>query len=449
MADIKAIKTSVKLAWPIAIQNILTTMLSMVDIIMVSHLGDASVAAVGLGNRIQFVFLVMVTGLGWSVGVLASQYFGAGHQDKIRQNILMGINLGLAIMLPLIMLSFFYAGDVMSLGSNDNEVIGLGESYLWLTMPSLIFMVFVFVFESALRSSGQVHLPMFLSGMAIIVNIGLNYWLINGGFGVPALGVAGAALATLLARGFHLLLLLLVLQLSKNSVMPIWADFTALRDKLAWKKLAKMVWPMMFGFAIWSLGTLVYQLIYGQLGTQELAVMSVLAPIESVFIAVFFGFASACSIMVGQRLGADDFEQAWLIAKNHALFSPAIGLLLGIFLYLNKSWVFLPFSNLPQATITSATEVFLLIALASWIKIGNMTMSLGVLRAGGEAKSSMYIDMFGMWLVSIPLTALAAFYFQWPLFWVVCTAYSEEVVKGFLFTWRTYNRAWLNNMVKN
>ncbi len=111
-----SIKNSFKLAWPISLQNILVTLLSMIDIMMVSHLGDAAVAAVGLANRIQFVILVIITGLGWGVGVLASQYFGAGKIDKIRQSILMGISIGILVMIPIVILTFYFADSTMSLG---------------------------------------------------------------------------------------------------------------------------------------------------------------------------------------------------------------------------------------------------------------------------------------------------------------------------------------------
>ncbi|MGJ8691766.1 MAG: MATE family efflux transporter [Thalassotalea sp.] len=447
--NLASVKASLKLAWPISLQNILVTLLSMIDIMMVSHLGDAAVASVGLANRIQFVILVIVTGLGWGVGVLSSQYFGAGKLDKIRQSILMGISVGILVMIPIVILTFFYAGDTMALGTKDTLVISLGETYLWLTMPSLFFIAVIIVFENALRSAGHVKLPLALSASAIICNVILNFWLINGGLGIAALGVTGAAIATLISRLFHMLLLLLVLKKSKHFLKPTRADFPGLVNKNAWKKLLKLVWPMMFSFGVWSLGTFIYQLIYGQLGTKELAVMSVLAPIEGIFISVFLGFASACAIMVGQRLGASNFKEAWSIARTFAILAPLSGFVIGMLMLAGKPWLFMPFNNLPAETITLASEVFLLLCFGGWLKISNMTLSMGVLRAGGETKTSLYIDLIGMWLISIPLTAACAFYFSLPLFWVALAAYSEELAKVVLFAWRTYKRHWLKNLTQS
>jgi Na+-driven multidrug efflux pump len=115
-------------------------------------------------------------------------------------------------------------------------------------------------------------------------------------------------------------------------------------------------------------------------------------------------------------------------------------------MFMSESWLFIPFTNLPDETLQLATEVFAIICFGGWLKITNMTLSMGLLRAGGETKTSLYIDTFGMWVISIPLTALAAFYFELPLFWVALIAYSEEVTKVFLFAWRAYKRDWLKNL---
>mgnify|MGYP005990458509 FL=1 len=443
-----SLKASLKLAWPISLQNTLITLLGMIDVMMVSHLGDAAVAAVGLGNRIQFVVLVIIMGLAWGVGILVAQYWGAQQQEKIRRTVLMGSFIGVFAMIPIVIAFFYFADDVIAIGSEDSEVIALGQSYLWITMPSLCLIAVIMVLENALRSINQVRLPMVLSTIAIAINIVLNYWLINGGLGVPALGVDGAALATTISRAIHLLILIYVLIKVLHPIVPHMDDIKLLSQKGPWWKLFKIVWPMMFSFGVWSLGTFVYQLIYGQMGTKELAVMSLLSPIEGMYISLFFGFASACAIMVGQKLGADQYDEAWVTARSFITLAPIVGLALGGFLYMARDWVFIPFAGLPAETLTLASDVFLIIGLGAWIKITNMTLAMGVLRAGGETKACLYIDIIGMWIVSIPLTYYCAFHLNLPLFWVALAAYSEEVTKSFLFLWRVLQKKWMRNLAK-
>lgn len=440
------LKQSIKLAWPISLQSILVTMLGMSDIMMVGHLGDSAVAAVGLGNRIQFVFLIILAGLASGVGTLSAQHFGAGQVSIIKQIIVKTFVIAIAILLPILLITFLFSDHVIGIATTDPSVIKAGISYLWLTMPSLFFVVIVMVFENALRGLGQVVFPMFISTIAIITNIILNYWLINGGLGIEAMGVVGAALATLLARALHALLILAYLAKVKHSVFPTKIFCADFYNKNEWVKLITLVWPMMLSFGVWSLGTFVYQLIYGRIGTQELAVMSLLAPMEGLLVSFFFGFASACAILVGQRLGRSEFLDAWVLAKKYAISAPIVTFLLALLLLQYEYLVFLPFTNLSAETIQLSHELFVLIIFGSCLKVFNLTMSMGILRAGGDNKYCMLIDISGMWVLSIPLTFMAAFYFKLPIYWVVLIAYSEEITKAFLFIFRMRTKHWLRNL---
>ena len=441
-----SLKQSIKLAWPISLQSILVTMLGMSDIMMVGHLGDTAVASVGLGNRIQFVFLIILAGLASGVGTLSAQHFGAGQIGVIRQVIVKTLVIAAGILLPILLITFLFSDNIMGIATTDPSVIKAGTNYLWLTMPSLIFVVIVMIFENALRGLGQVVFPMLISTIAIITNIILNYWLIKGGLGIEPMGVIGAALATLIARALHALLILVYLAKVKHSIFPTTFFCVSFYNKQEWTKLLTLVWPMMLSFGVWSLGTFVYQLIYGRIGTQELAVMSLLAPMEGLLVSFFFGFASACAILVGQRLGRNEFITAWVLAKHYAISAPIVTFLLALILLQCESLVFMPYSNLSPETMALSHDVFVLITFGTCLKVFNLTMSMGILRAGGDNKYCMLIDISGMWILSIPLTLAAAFYFKLPLYWVVLISYSEEITKAFMFVFRMRTKLWLKNL---
>lgn len=440
------LKQSFKLAWPISLQSIMLTMLGMSDIMMVGHLGDSAIASVGLGNRIQFVVLIILSGLATGVGVLSAQYFGAGKHGRISSVIIKTLVIGAAVLLPVVLLTFAFGDLIVGLGTTDKAIINTGKAYLWVTMPSLAFVVVIMVFENALRGFGQVRFSMLLGIFAIIINIALNYWLINGGLGIEALDVAGAAWATFIARGMHALLIVFWLYKRKHVAFPTRVFGNEFYDQGQWLHLIKLVWPMMVSFGVWSLGTFVYQLIYGRIGTQELAVMSLMAPIEGLLVAFFIGFASACSIMVGQRLGQDAFSSAWAVAKGFAISAPIVTFLLGLTMLSLESFVFMPYANLDQDTLAIAHDIFMLITFGTCIKVFNMTASMGILRAGGDNKYCLLIDFSGMWIIGIPLTFAAAFYFELPIYWVVLITYSEEVVKSVLFVYRLKTKHWLRNL---
>jgi putative MATE family efflux protein len=439
-------RQSVALAWPVSLQNMLVTILSMIDILMVGHLGNIAVAAVGLSNRIQFVVLIIISGIAAAVGVLASQYFGAKKPNRIGPIIIMGSISAILLLIPIVILNFLYADTVIALATQDKQVQELSTHYLWIVLPSLLFIAITINLENGLRAIGQVRLPLKISFLAIIFNILLNYWLIHGGLGIAPLGVAGAAWATVISRFLQMSLMVLFSQKYTRSIFTFRDAFAKLNKSSEWTKLVKLMLPMMLSFGVWSLGTLGYQLIYSKIGTEELAVMSLLAPVEGLLISIFFGFASASTIIVGRQLGNNNFDQAYDIAKQFVLYASVAALILGSIFILIKPLIFLPFSNLPADTLSLASSVFLVIVLGCCLKVFNMTTAVGVLRAGGDNRWCLVTDLIGMWTIGIPLTILAAFYFKWPLFWVVFTAYSEELCKAFLFHHRLKSKRWMRNL---
>ena len=446
MLNKQQIKQTLILGWPISLQNILVTLLSMIDVVMVSHLGDAAIGAVGLGNRVMFVVMVIILGLSWGVGILGAQYYGAGQTKKIRLNILIGSLYGIIALIPIIVLNIFYADSILALGTDNQEVISLGQSYLWITMPSVIFVAVTQVIENALRSINQVKLPLIFSVVSIILNVILNYWLINGGLGVEAMGVAGAALATTLSRLFQMLILLIILKYIKHELSVKRSDFALLGNKADWTKLLKLIAPIMLSSGVWSLGTFCYQLIYSRMGINELAVISMLLPIEALIVSLFFGIASACSIMVGQHLGANRKLEAWNTAKTFALLSPFVAMFVGVLLLLVQEYILLPYQGASSESLALANQAFVVITLLSWMKVINMTLAMGVLRAGGDNRYCLITDTTAMWCVALPLTFLAAFYWQFAFVYVLLISYSEDLIKAFMFGIRVKNKRWMNNL---
>lgn len=358
----------------------------------------------------------------------------------------MGSISAILLLIPIVILNFLYADTVIALATQDKQVQELSTHYLWIVLPSLLFIAITINLENGLRAIGQVRLPLKISFLAIIFNILLNYWLIHGGLGIAPLGVAGAAWATVISRFLQMSLMVLFSQKYTRSIFTFRDAFAKLNKSSEWTKLVKLMLPMMLSFGVWSLGTLGYQLIYSKIGTEELAVMSLLAPVEGLLISIFFGFASASTIIVGRQLGNNNFDQAYDIAKQFVLYASVAALILGSIFILIKPLIFLPFSNLPADTLSLASSVFLVIVLGCCLKVFNMTTAVGVLRAGGDNRWCLVTDLIGMWTIGIPLTILAAFYFKWPLFWVVFTAYSEELCKAFLFHHRLKSKRWMRNL---
>ncbi|MBF4280350.1 MATE family efflux transporter, partial [Vibrio anguillarum] len=192
---------------PVSLQSMLFSLLGVVDIFMVSQLGESATAAVGVGNRIFFFNLIVIVGASGAVSVLASQYFGAGNIEGIKRTLAQSWVVALLFTLPFMLLYLWIPQSVVSLVANDAQYVTLATDYLWITALSLFCTALVVPLESALRSVGVAKLPTQVSILAIIINAVLNALLIFGLFGFPELGVVGAAIGTSISRGCQTMLL--------------------------------------------------------------------------------------------------------------------------------------------------------------------------------------------------------------------------------------------------
>lgn len=433
------------LALPVAVQSALTSVLGMADVLMVAHLGTEAVAAVGLSAKLNFVLILAMAALGTGCSVLVAQYFGAGRHEKVQQTLALSLLAGAAVMLPFTVLVLTWSEALIRLGSSDPEVVHLGASYLtWLGL-TLFTTQATMVYESAMRAIGRAGWPLKYAVVAILMNIVLNYWFINGGFGLPAMGVAGAAIATVLARLFHVCWI--VWDVQRTPALRLTMDaFRALRGSRLPRRFLSITWPLVLNFTIWSIGSLGYHLIAGQLGTVPLAVVGLLAPIETLYHSLFFGLVSACGIMIGQRLGRDQFGEAEWLASRFMRMAPLGSFVLGLLL-LAASPLLLGSMNVEDAETTRLAQwVMVVMCLGFWVKVFNMTAIQGVLRAGGDNRFCLGMDMIALWLIGLPLTWMAAFVWELPFALVYAMVLTEEVVKAIGVYWRVHRRHWVVNL---
>lgn len=440
------IQQTLKLAIPVALQSLLVSLLSMSDVFMVTGLGTEAVAAIGLGAKLHFVLIMVMASFGSTVSILVAQYHGRGNQSASRAVLSLGVLAGLLLLIPLSFAFVIYPESVLKLLSQDVTLITLGTDYLRLTFPLLIFTHLIICFESALRARGETVTPLLLSSIAIVLNIALNYLLIHGVGPLPQLGVNGVAIASDIARFTQVFLLLHYLALRKHpfALSNLWLTVNALTNHV--RQFLKIALPLAFNFTIWGVGTFVYHGVAAKMGTSALASISLISPIEGLYHSLFFGLVTACSVLIGQNLGRDDFNQAIYIAKRFALFAPLGSLFLGLIL-LALSPIFLPWLLQPGSEIyVLSSQLLWLMCLTFWIKVLNMTVINGILRAGGDNRFVLYSDIFSMWGMAIPACLLAAFYFELSYFWVYAMVLVEEVVKAVLVCYRVVQKKWLNNL---
>ncbi|MEZ8308510.1 MATE family efflux transporter [Vibrio splendidus] len=432
---------------PVSLQTMLFSLLGLVDIFMVNQLGDSATAAVGVGNRTFFFNLIMVSGISGAVSVLASQYFGAGDFNGIRRTLAQSWALSIAAIIPFVFIYTLAPESVVSVVASDPDYVRLATDYLWITGASLIGTAIVVPLESALRSVGEAKLPTKISIWAIIINAILNAFLIFGLFGFPQLGVVGAAIGTTVSRFFQTIALLVMAKKHYAYLFPTlsnWRDAILPKHR---KKYFKIAIPMLIHDTAWAGGILIYNVIVGQMDVGELAIISLLSPVESILISAFMGFAVAASIILGNEIGAKNYQRVENTAWGYVLVSCGLAALLALMCWFAKPAIVYMIELTHLGFKDTAVNVTLVMALGMILRVFNMVGIGGVLKSGGDINYSIFIDLFGQWAIGIPLAYFTALVLGWPLEWVLMIVLLEELAKIVLTSKRIQSKKWINNLI--
>lgn len=433
---------------PVSLQTMLFSLLGVVDIFMVNQLGDSATAAVGVGNRIFFFNLIMVSGVSGAVSVLASQYFGAGDFNGIRRTLAQSWALSIFAIIPFVFIYTLAPESVVSVVASDPDYVRLATDYLGITGASLIGTAIVVPLESALRSVGEAKLPTKISIWAIIVNAILNALLIFGLFGFPELGVVGAAIGTTVSRSFQTIALLVMARKHYPHLFPTlsnWRDAILPKHR---KKYFTVAIPMLVHDTTWAGGILIYNVIVGQMGVGELAIISLLSPVESILISAFLGFAVAASIILGNEIGAKNYQRVENTAWGYVLVSCALATLVAVLCFIAQPAIVQLIDLTHLELKDTAVNVALVMAAGMILRVFNMVGIGGVLKSGGDINYSIFIDIFGQWAIGIPLAYFTALVLGWSLEWVLMIVLLEELAKIALTSQRIHSKKWINNLIE-
>ena len=432
------------IAIPVTMQTFITALLNMVDTIMVGKLGETEIAAVGIANQYFFFFVMILTGLSAGCSVFIAQFWGKRDLRNIKR--ILGIGLSSAVLFSLlfVILGFLFSKEIIALFNTDPLVTALGAEYLRVVLISYLFTAITFIYCSALRSVEKAISPMVISACALLINIFFNYMLIFGKFGAPALGVKGAAFATVIARAVELVLLVVVIY-SRNKELT--ASINELLDfTFAYvKKAYRIILPVILDDLIYGLGCVAYVAVYGRMGTQSVAATQICNTINELFLIVAFGLSGAAAVMVGNSIGAGEEQLSKNYTQRFSLLAVMTGMGIGLLLAV-VSPVILGYFNI-SGTVRHAAQIILYIMSATFfIRVLVIMFIVGILRGGGDAKQAFFIETFTMWVIGVPLTILGAFVFHLPVYFVYAFSVVEEICKMFLCFIRLKTGKWLKNV---
>ena len=442
----KFIGLMLTLALPISLQNLLTCSMTAIDILMIGQLNETAIAAVGIANQFVFMFIVIQYGIHSGISIFTAQYWGKKELGRIRHLSGMGILMGLCVAAGFSFVALVLPHKLMAIFSKDADVVRLGTGYLRIVGLSFPVSAVIFSFMSNLRSMGFVKVPMVSSMAAVALNIFLNYVLIFGNFGFPALGVTGAAIATCTAKITEGLVMTGIIYGRRYPLAATPGEMLGF-DTLFFRRVLATCWPVFLNELFWVSGISMYKLVYARIGTESIAAVNIVATIEELMFIPFFGIFHGGSIMIGNSIGAGREKTAYSYGRFLLITQLVMAVGAGIFMILSRGFI-LSFYNISPATYENAWYLMLTAGLILWAKTTNFTNIVSVLRGGGDTRFGFLLDMTGVWCIGVPMAFFAAFYLELPVYWVMALIAVEELVKLGIGIPRFLSKKWIRNLVK-
>jgi putative MATE family efflux protein len=433
------------LALPVAFQQLITAGLNMIDVWMVGQLGEASVAAVGLANQIFFLLILFLFGTTSGMAIFTAQFWGKGDTENIRK--VLGICLALAVSVAVLftLAATLIPERLMSFYTEDPEVIDLGSQYLRIVGLSYVLMAVSVSYISVLRSITQVKMAMVAAISALAIKTVVGYTLIFGHFGLPALGVRGAAIGTAIGWAFECVLLLVLVYALRTPLAANPLTFFHF-DRAFLFNVLRTSMPAAINEVIWSFGITTYNAVYARIGTDAIAAININATIEELVFVLFIGLGNACSVMVGNKIGEQDKETAFEYSRRFTILAVAFSMIGGVLVILVRGNVAGLYQLSPSAT-NNLLNIMLVYGLSIWLRVLNFMLFIGALRAGGDTRYAMFTELFSIWAIGVPVALIGGFVLDLPVYYVYAMVLLEEAAKAIIIFRRYISRKWIHDLV--
>lgn len=440
------LKTLLVLGWPIAVQHGFITALNLLDILMVGQLGEVEIGAVALGNQLFFLVMLFLFGVGSGSAVFVAQFWGKGDYAGIRSS----FGLAMFVAIPGSLLAglsvLIFPDLILRLFTTDERVIALGIDYVRIVSPSYLFMAITVVTGAALRGTGEVRMPLKMTVIALGLNAVLNYVFIFGPGPLPALGVAGAALGTTLARGLEAVLLIGGTIRSRHPMVGPARDYINLTKSFV-RRFIRITLPVVLNEIAWSTGVTMYILVYARMGTPELAASNIAETVTRLVFVVFMGSGGAAAVMLGNQIGAGDLEGAQRDARRFAWYAPLAGIVMGVLLAAASPLVPLLYQVSEEVRLM-VTRMLLITAAVVPVKSLNLHAIVGILRSGGDTRYALVSEATMLWGIGVPLAFVSGLVLRLPIHLVLLVTQSEEIGKFVLVLRRTLSGKWINRVTE-
>ena len=434
----------VHLTLPIILQSLISFGINFTDNLMVGRLGKYAIGGVFFGGQIQGFLQMMIGGIEGAIMVLAAQYWGRKDTKSIKQIIAIGATVSLFFGVVFCAASFFWTESILSMFTPDAAVIAEGVRYLRIISFSFLCFSISQILISSLRSVETVRIGLYISLMSFGTNILFNWIFIFGKFGFPPMGVAGAALATLISRLCEMVFMLVyVFKIDQKLKFK-------LRELIAYNRVLirdfiKYGAPILGGQIVWSINMMIQSALIGRINPEAVAAISVSNMLFNLVFVGMTGLSSAVSIITGKTVGAGQFELMKLYAKTIQLIFLGVGIASGVLIYVSRD-LFLSLYALDEQTLLLARQFLTILSITVVGTCYQASGLAGLVKAGGDTAFVFLNDTIFVFLVVLPSAAIALFVFHASPWIVFLCLKSDQILKCFVAVVKINRFKWMKNL---
>lgn len=434
------------LVLPMALQNLINVGVSTADVVMLGKVGETALSASSLAGQVLFIMTLIFFGMSSGAAVLTAQYWGKKNIEAIEKILGMSMRIAICVAAVFTVAALFFPEPIMHIFTADEQVIAQGISYLHIVGFSYIFVAITMTYLNIMRSVERVVISTFVYSVSLVVNIVFNAILIFGMFGLPALGIQGAALATLLARIVEFVIVFIYSK-KYNREVCFRIKNLFVKDAVLLKDYLTYAFPVILNELFWGAGISGVTAVIGHLGTSMVAANSVAQVVRQLSMVIVFGISNATAILIGKVIGEGKKDYAKVYGARFVKIS---FILSGL-----GALMILGISPVIRANLTLTEEArdylrFMLYVMAYFVicQAYNTTMVVGVFRAGGDTRFGLILDVVGLWGVAILGGYLCGFVFKLPPTIVYLVLTCDEVVKLPFTTWRYFKYKWIRDVTR-
>lgn len=429
-----------------ALQGVITYSVGMADNLMVGSLGELALSGVYVANQLQNILHMLTVGLGASLIVLAAQYWGKKDEENTRSIVAIALKFSVVAALVFLTLTLLFPDQILRIFTNEMAVRAQALEYLKVIRYTYVFFATTQILSAAMRCVEQVRIGLVVSIVTFFVNISLNWILIYGKLGAPALGIKGAAIATLIARMVETPIIIIYVRFIDQRLKFRFKELLHTKGELV-KDFFKYGFPVILGDIFWGFNLATQGAIMGRLGPIALASVSIANNVFSMVAVGVYGTAAAAAVVVGQTVGANEYDLLRTYTKKLQVLFIFVGITSGLILYLVSSTI-LGFYNLTPETLVMAKQFLTVLSVMIVGTSYQMSTLTGIVRAGGSIYFVLVNDLIFVWLVVIPSALIATFVFNaHPVVVFMCLK-SDQILKCIVAVIKVHRFDWIKNLTQ-